>query len=324
MISVEPAIQRSHLTTAARSLSILTAALMLSACAGQTPELSQSARLTAPQPASVPDGTGLANSELQKATAYWGQEFAKQPAKVENAVNYAKNLKALGERRKALAVLEQASRLHSTHPELASEYGRLALEFDQIGVAERMLAVADQPAKPDWRVISARGTVLAKKGQYSEAIPYYERALALSAGQPSVLNNLAMAHAMKGDAQQAESLLRQAAAKPQSNERVNQNLALVLGLQGRYDEARSTATATAADTDVIRQIVNLDPIESPATVRARAVAQAQQKQTTAANAAPPALKPALAHDTSAASPWQTTVAANDRAGPEIGLKGAAR
>ena len=29
--------------------------------------------------------------------------------------------------------------------------GRLALEFDQVAVAEKLLAMADDPLKPDWR-----------------------------------------------------------------------------------------------------------------------------------------------------------------------------
>src|SRR4029079_9653302 len=112
-------------------------------------------------------------TELQKATLYWGQEYAKKPAELKPALNYAKNLKAMGEKRKAMAVLQQASLLHDGDKELASEYGRLALELDQVGMAAQALSVADDPANPDWRIISARGTVFAKQGKYREAIPFY-------------------------------------------------------------------------------------------------------------------------------------------------------
>ena len=79
-------------------------------------------------------------------------------------------------------------------------------------MAQKLLEQADDPANPDWKVISARGTVLAKQGLYRDAIPFYERALALAPDQPSVLNNLALAHAMEGNADKAEPLLKQAAA----------------------------------------------------------------------------------------------------------------
>lgn len=294
-------------------LSAFAAALMLSACSGQSPQLLGDASI-APDPSArqtqqASADPKIAMTELQKATSYWGQQYAKQPNNLEYAMSYAKNLKAMGEKRKALSVLQNASRVHSTNPELASEYGRLALEFDQISVAEKLLAIADQPTKPDWRVISARGTVHAKRGQYSEAIPYFQRALVLAPNRASVINNLAMAYAMKGDAAQAESLLRQASTKPGESEKIRQNLALVLGLQGRYDEARSTAIASAqSDTDVIRQVVRIEPKSSA-----------------------PAFKPAFASATTqpAANSWGATVAVNAPgtgapAAAAPGLRGPAR
>ncbi len=269
-------LKRGFRPAAARGLAGLTATLMLGACA-QTADILPSTNLAATEQ-SGDSGDESADSkypqnELQKATTYWGKEYAKRPAELKPALNYARNLKALGEKQKALAVLQHAASYHDADKELAGEYGRLALELDQVGVAARMLEVADDPAKPDWKVISARGTVLAKQGQYKQAIPFYERALSLSENQPSVLNNLAMAHAMGGDPKQAESLLRQAAANPgDDTAKVNQNLALVLGLQGRYDEAKSltagtaTAIAGAANVDMVRNIVKLDPKVAPAAI----------------------------------------------------------
>ncbi len=137
--------------------------------------------------------------ELQKATEYWGKQYGENPRDLKVALSYARNLKAMGEKRRALAVLQQASLFHGESRELASEYGRLALDLDQVSVAEKLLAVADDPTKPDWRVVSARGAALAKEGNYNEAIPLFERALSLAHNQPSVLSNLALAHAMNGE-----------------------------------------------------------------------------------------------------------------------------
>lgn len=207
-------------------------------------------------------------SELAKATQYWGNEFAKNPRDAKAALNYARNLKAMGEKRQALAVLQQASLFHAKDRDINSEYGRLALEFDQVSAAEKLLAHADDPANPDWRVISARGTVLAKQGKYRDAIPFYERALTLSPDQPSLLSNLALAHAMEGHPERAEPLLKRAAAGKQ-DPRVGQNLALVLGLQGKYDEAQQVAARdmpaddAEASVDYLRRIVMLEPQPQP-------------------------------------------------------------
>ena len=120
-------------------------------------------------------------------------------------------------------------------------------------MAGQLLAAADDPTRPDWRVVSARGTVWAKQGKYSNAIPFYERALSLSPNNPTVMNNLAMAHAMMGDPKKAEEILRQALATPGATPKMRENLALVLGLQGRYDESRSVASAVLEFLDRILQ-----------------------------------------------------------------------
>lgn len=326
----------------ARGLAGLTATLMLGACAQSSSDLLPMT-VADKQETSNEDKSAVPQNELQKATTYWGQEYAKKPSDLKSALSYARNLRALGEKQKALEVMQHAASFHDGDKELAGEYGRLALDLDQVNVAARMLELADDPAKPDWKVISARGTVLAKQGQYKQAVPYYERALALSPNQPSVLNNLAMAHAMGGDPKQAEELLRQASATPSADTaKMRQNLALVLGLQGRYDEAKSlsagspTALASAQNVDMVRNIVKLDPKAAPAAATAVAKAPAADFKTQvseaiatapAPNAAAPSpartiatLRPATA-DAPPSAGWQPEVVAGVAA-PDF--KGSAR
>lgn len=265
------------------TIAALTASLLLGAC-GQTlsssgdqlalvnkerpaPTRGQPAQAQAPAPA--PTTAGGVSEELLKATDYWGQAYAKSPRELEPALNYARNLKAMGEKRRALAVLQQASLYHGQSRELASEYGRLALDLDQVGVSKKLLAIADDPARPDWRVISARGAALAKEGNYNEAIPFFQRALELAPDQPSVVNNIALAYAMNGEPTRAESMLRQAAATDNNSQRIRQNLALVLGLQGKYDEATLIAARdmpignATENTEYLRQVVKLDAKSVP-------------------------------------------------------------
>jgi Flp pilus assembly protein TadD len=219
--------------------------------------------------ASVPAAPGGVSEDLLKATEYWGQMYAKSPRELEPALNYARNLKAMGEKRKALSVLQQAGLYHGQSRELASEYGRLALDLDQVSVAKQLLAIADDPAKPDWRVVSARGAAFAKEGNYNDAIPFFQRALELSPDQPSVMNNLALAYAMNGEPGKGESMLRQASATDANSPRIRQNLALVLGLQGKYDEAKLVAARdipmnnASENADYLRQVVKLDPKSMP-------------------------------------------------------------
>ena len=221
-------------------LAALSAALLAGACSSGGALDSLDNFLASSQPSADASSAGTGQqpprTELDRAIAHWAAEHKKQPHDLKAALAYARNLKAAGHKDQAFAVLQGAAILHGDSKELASEYGRLALEYDQVAVAEKLLAMADDPIKPDWKLTSALGTVMAKQGRYAEAIPYYERALAISPGQSSVLNNLAMAHAAGGQPAQAEKLLRDASARS-NDPRIKQNLALVLGLQGRHDEA---------------------------------------------------------------------------------------
>ena len=255
-------------------LAALAASLLLGACAQVGGEESSglfAALAPAEQPAAA---EAQSPADPQKAAEHWGKEYAKNPRDLDAALSYAQNLKATGHKREAMAVLQQASLIHGSDRRLAGEYGRLALELDQVGVAKKLLELADDPANPDWRIILARGTALAKEGSYREAISFYERAQALNPGHPSVLNNLALSYTMSGEPERGEQLLRQASASGNENAKVRQNLALVLGLQGKYDEATKLAsidlapTEAQANTALLKKMVKLDakpmaPASSP-------------------------------------------------------------
>ncbi len=261
----------------------LCAGLMTTACAGSGGIGEQSLALFSPSEkpaasAAMPTGP----HELMKATDYWRKEYMKGPKNKDAALNYARNLKALGQKQQALSVLQHAANFHSRDTEVASEYGRLALDLDQVSVAKRLLSVADDPTRPDWRVISARGTVLAKEGQYDAALGLYQRALELSPGEASVLNNIALAYMMNGDSKSAETILRQAIVKggPHAS-KAKQNLALALGVQGKYGEATSVGASAisrihaAANADYLKKLVNLAPTANPALATQSAHSYAQ-------------------------------------------------
>jgi len=278
-----------------RTLAALAASLMLGGCSqvlnpGASDLLSLSKPTQAQQRQAQASEPAQSGNDLQKATEYWGDAFGKNPRDLKTALSYARNLKAMGEKRRALAVLQQASIFHGDSRELAGEYGRLALDLDQVNVAKQLLAGADDPSRPDWRIVSARGTVMAKEGKYSEAIEFYERALSLAHDQPSLLSNLALAYAMNGEPARAEAMLRQASSADSTSPRIRQNLALVLGLQGKYDEAKLVAARDLAvdkasdNANYLRQVVKLDPKAVPNSEAGTQVAAwtTEQKAETAA------------------------------------------
>jgi Flp pilus assembly protein TadD len=191
-----------------------------------------------------------------------GKTDAKNPRSAEAALNYARRLRAAGDK-------QQAASLHAGHYGILSEYSHLALELEQVELAQKLLQEADDPANADWRTISARGTVLAKQGKYREAIPLYERVLALAPNQASNLNNLALALTMEGKAELAEELLKRAVAHGGHEARVNHNLTLVLSLQGKDEEAKlhgarqASAEAATANVAYVERMVQLEPRPLP-------------------------------------------------------------
>lgn len=252
-------------------LAAFAAALLSGACSANLGDIMPTASLGGGSNSEAVETAQDSRSELDKAVQHWGRQFEKNPRDAKAALAYAKNLKAAGRKPEALAVMQQASVHSGGNREIASEYGRLALEAGQVGLAQKLLAHADDPGKPDWRVISARGTALAKQGSYSEAIPFFERASALAPTQPSVLNNLALAYAANGQPGKAEELLRRASASG-GDVVVRQNLALVVGLQGKYQEARVIAAAdmpaeaAAQDIEFVRAVVRVPENKSAAPV----------------------------------------------------------
>lgn len=227
---------------AARAVVVAGLALSLGACS-QSADLLSGAMTSPEAQTQVATSAAAApsRSELEKATEHWGKEHAKAPRDGKAAINYAMNLKAMDRKAEALAVLQSSYMYNAQDREFLSEFGRLALDQGHAPLAQQLLERADDPAKPDWKVLSALGAALAQQGKYKDAIPLFERAQMLAPTQASVMSNLALAYTMDGQAERAEPLLRQAAAADEGDARVRQNLALVLRLQGKTEEANRIA-----------------------------------------------------------------------------------
>ena len=172
-----------------------------------------------------------------------GARYRANPRDPEAAIRYARALRALGQRPQAAAVLEQATLVDPNNRALLGAYGRALAEVGRTKQALDVLERAHTPDQPDWRILSAQGAVLDQMGRHQEAQRYYASALKIVPDEPSVLSNLGLSYALAKDLTNAEATLRRAVAQKGSDPRVRQNLALVVGLQGRFAEAESIARA---------------------------------------------------------------------------------
>src|SRR4051794_11159975 len=183
--------------------------------------------------------------------------FRANPKDADAALQYGKALRATGQRSQAVAVLEQATINHPGNKALLAGYGRALADNGNFQQAFDVLTRAHTPDDPDWRILSAQGAVLDQLGRYEEARQYYASALKIVPEEPSVLSNLGLSYVLAKDLTKAEEILRRAHARPDARQRVAQNLALVLGLQGHLAEAETILKANRPPEEAAAKIAHL-------------------------------------------------------------------
>src|SRR3954447_9577700 len=195
------------------------------------------------------DTTGSISASPQQHTeADWrresealGDRFRANPRDPDVAIRYAQALRATGQRAQAAAVLETAALHNPENRALLGAFGRALADVGNFKQALEVLERAHSPDQPDWHILSVQGAVMDQMGRHAEAQRYYASSLKIMPDEPSVLSNLGLSYALSKDLKRAEETLRRAAARASTDRRVGQNLALVVGLQGRFQEAETIA-----------------------------------------------------------------------------------
>ncbi len=117
---------------------------------------------TQPLPTTAALGVAAAGAGGDRRSALaWAERYRANPSDPEAVVNYARALRAYGQRTQAVAVLEQASIQHPKHRGLLTAYGRALAEIGNYKRAFDVLDHAHTPADPDWRILSVQGAALA-------------------------------------------------------------------------------------------------------------------------------------------------------------------
>lgn len=191
----------------------------------------------------------------------WGKKFEAEPGNKLAAMNYARALKATAQYAQAAAVLQTAVLHHAEDKELIGAYGKALADAGRLQEAVPVLSNAHTPERPNWSVYSTQGSVADQLGNHQQAQAFYHSALEIVPGEPSVLSNLGLSYALSKDLRRAEETLRQASADPRADQRVRQNLALVLALQGKFGEAEELSRRdlspeeAKANVTAIKQVI---------------------------------------------------------------------
>ena len=214
-------------------LLMLAAAVILTGCNKTTGQLGSSSSLS----------TASTTPVSLEALVDLGDKWQANPKDVNKGLAYANGLESLGQKDEALSVYKKIAEEDPSNAKVAGLYGRKLVAAGNTEQAIPILEGAERGGDTDWRVMSALGSAYDQQGLYKKAREQYSRALASDPQNLVVMNNLAMSYALEGNLKQAETELQAADALPRSKSepRIRQNLALVIGLQGRFDEATKLA-----------------------------------------------------------------------------------
>ena len=196
-------------------------------------------------------------AELNNALASLTKQYERRPKDKNVGLAYASALRSAGRDDQALAVMQQMVIFHPEDNAVLAAYGKALASSGDLIKALEVISRAQRPDNPDWKLLSAQRAVLDQLERPAEARDYYQQALRLVPGEPSILSNLGMSYLLTNELTESEKYLRQAIQRPGADSRVRQNLALVVGLQGRFDEAEKIAAGELSKADAEANVAYL-------------------------------------------------------------------
>jgi tetratricopeptide (TPR) repeat protein len=190
--------------------------------------------------------------DFMQAASFAAEAQAQFPDDLRFPQLQARSLFALGDKTKAVSVLETTAKANpkdtATQLAMADLYHDASRDADAERTLRQFLEI--DPANAE--ALNYLGYLLAQNGkQLDEAIRLVERALNVEPGNPSYLDSLGWAYFRRGDMVQAERYLSPAAEQLPRNAVVQDHLGDVLARIGRLQDAVAAWTrALSADGEI--------------------------------------------------------------------------
>jgi Flp pilus assembly protein TadD len=207
------------------------AALALSACASNRGQMSTS------------DYASMSAGQSQASLGELTERYRRNPADRTTVIHYAAALRAAGQPQQATAALEQAMSHHPGDVAISVEYAKALTASGRFDQSLQVLQNVIRPDAPDWNALLVMGATLDQMGRHDQARKIYVQAGVIAPGEASIETNLGLSYAMTNELPAAETHLRRAVQMRGATTKTRQNLALVIGLQGRFQEARALYAA---------------------------------------------------------------------------------
>ncbi len=204
--------------------------------------------------------------------------WRKDKSNVAAGLAYTESLDQLGQTDTKNQVLAELSQSNRSNPTVQAQLGKELLRNGKTAEALPMLEMAAASPSASWQTFSALGSAYDQQGRYGLAREQYEKALAQKPDAAAVMNNMAMSYSLEGNLPEAERILRDAMKKPAGREfpRIRQNLALVVGLQGRLDDAKKIASEDLPPDQVEANQAYLQQMLSQQNTWAKIAAEGEQ------------------------------------------------
>lgn len=196
----------------------------------------------APVPAATPEQRQAARTlPLVAQSTFWINELEKNPADEEAAFEASQALRYIGSSERAVATAATGLQTHEASGRLWSCLGLALLASNANDQAVQALSKAISLSPRDANIRNGLGVAYDKIGRSDLAITAYNEGLAISPNDANLVSNLGFSIALNGDLPAGERMLRRAVVLPNAPIQARQNLALIVGLQGRLQESERLA-----------------------------------------------------------------------------------
>jgi Flp pilus assembly protein TadD len=218
---------------------------------------------------SLIDAAATAKSQGDMATAvtYYRSALSREPDNTGAAIGLMQSLRMSGGLDEARGVAAKVIASKVTDPAVIAEAGKVKLATGQVDDAIRLLKQATSDNGKDSSSLAALGLAYDRLGEFQQADAYYNKALAIAPNDANVLNDYALSQLMANNLADALNLMQRAAASPNADLRVRQNLALVYALSGNMTKAEELTrrdlppAMVGATLDYYRQLAAAAPLK---------------------------------------------------------------
>ena len=226
---------------AAASAIIITGCAVAPGLTDSEQEMTQTLQGSNFQPATRQMRDNIETQELFAQAAFWSREYELNPGDLESAIKLSAAVRKLGNPQRAIEIAQTSRALYPRDPYLTAEFAAGLIAAERAQDAMQPLDEALRTAPGYARLWSLKGAALDQQENYDLARKHYAKALQITPHDPNVMANVGLSFALSGDPVTAEGWLRRAVAVPGASQSVRQNLALILQLQGKNDEAEKYA-----------------------------------------------------------------------------------